>query len=298
MSIARISWNGWPECLQIQNGIIEAVIVPCIGRVMQLRLLDDRVGTFWRNPALDGQIHDDFASPREWCNFGGDKCWPAPQSEWANVQGHDWPPPDAFDSRPMNANATESSVVLTSPIDSSFGIQVLRHVELDPVRPVMRIRSEFLKLAGEPIEVSVWTITQLRDPECISMELSPQSKFHNGRTQLMSAQPAGLRVDGSVVSLVRHPSDFVKIGTDGASMVWVGKNSVVRIDAEQGPGKYPDGGCVTQVYTNPDPLAYVELETLGPLTNMRVGDRIERTTVYTVWRRSTPDAHAEALKAF
>ena len=44
MSIARISWNGWPECLQIQNGIIEAVIVPCIGRVMQLRLLDDPVG--------------------------------------------------------------------------------------------------------------------------------------------------------------------------------------------------------------------------------------------------------------
>ncbi len=178
MSIARISWNGWPECLQIQNGIIEAVIVPCIGRVMQLRLLDDPVGAFWRNPALDGQIHDDFASPREWCNFGGDKCWPAPQSGWANVQGHDWPPPDAFDSRPMNANATESSVVLTSQIDSSFGIQVLRHVELDPVRPVMRIRSEFLKLAGEPIEVSVWTITQLRDPECISIELSPQSKFH------------------------------------------------------------------------------------------------------------------------
>ncbi len=63
-------------------------------------------------------------------------------------------------------------------------------------------------------------------------------------------------------------------------------------------GQYPDDGCVTQVYTNPDPLAYVELETLGPLTNMRVGDRIERTTVYTVWPRTTPDAHAEALKAF
>ena len=39
MSIARISWHGWPDCFLIQNGIVEAVIVPSIGRVMQLRLV-------------------------------------------------------------------------------------------------------------------------------------------------------------------------------------------------------------------------------------------------------------------
>jgi hypothetical protein len=38
-----------------------------------------------------------------------------------------------------------------------------------------------------------------------------------------------------------------------------GENCVVRIDAEQGSGKYPDGGCATEIYTNPDPLKYVEL---------------------------------------
>lgn len=300
MSIARISWHGWPDCFQIRNGLIEAVIIPSLGRVMQLRLLDDPVGAFWRNAALDGQLHAspvDLLIPLEWHNFGGDKCWPAPQSAWPKVQGREWPPPDAFDSQPMNAVATESSVTLTSAVDRSFGIQIVRLVELDPRLRVMRIRTEFRKVAGGPVKVGIWTITQLQDPECVAILLSPQSKFANGYTRLMSAQPANLKIDGAVLSLARHPHELVKIGSDGTSLAWVGPNCVVRIDAESGPGEYPDGGSITQVYTNPDPLQYVELETAGPLTIMRIGDRIERTTVYSVSPRSTPDPHSEARKA-
>ena len=300
-SVARISWHGWPDCFEIQNGIVAAAIVPAIGRVMQLGLLDDPVGAFWRNSALEGQVHEppvDLLFPREWLNFGGDKCWPAPQSDWPRVQGRYWPPPDAFNSRPMKAVATGSSVALTSSIDASFGIQMVRHVELDPSEPVMRIRSEFRKLTGSPVRVSVWTITQMQAPERIAIQLSPQSKFASGYVHLMGAQPADLRIDAGILSLVRHPRELVKIGSDGISMAWVGSSCVVRIDAEPGPGEYPDGGCITQVYTNPDPLPYVELETVGPLTTMSIGDRIERTAVYTVSPRSISDPQAEALKAF
>jgi hypothetical protein len=301
VSIARISWHGWPDCFQIQNGIVEAVIVPCIGRVMQLRLLDDPVGALWINSALEGQRHEppvDLLQPREWLNFGGDKCWPAPQSDWPKVQRRYWPPPGAFDSQPMKAVAADSSVVLTSSIDANFGIQLVRHVELDPGLPVMRIRTEFLKLTGSTVRVSVWTITQMQAPKRMSIELLPQSKFAEGYVHLTGAQPADLRIDGRILSLARHPSELVKIGSDGISLAWVGENCVVRIDAEPGPGDYPDGGCVTQVYTNPDPLPYVELETLGPLMAMSVGDRIERTAVYTLSHRSASDSQTEALKAF
>jgi hypothetical protein len=197
----------------------------------------------------------------------------------------------------MKAVATGNLVTLTSSIDASFGIQMVRHVELDPDRPVMRIRSEFRKLTGSPVKVSVWTITQMQDPERIAIRLSRLSKFAMGYVHLMGAQPADLRIDAGILSLARHPSELVKIGSDGTSMAWVGPNCVVCIDAEPGPGEYPDGGCITQIYTNPDPLAYVELETVGPLTTMSIGDRIERTAVYTVSPRTTSDPQAEALKA-
>jgi hypothetical protein len=114
----------------------------------------------------------------------------------------------------------------------------------------------------------------------------------------MPAEPADLKVDGRLLSLGRHVRQQVKVGTDGSSLAWLGRNCVVRIDAEIRPGDYPDGGCVTEVYTNPDPLQYVELETLGPLTTMNPGDRIEQTTVYTVTPRSTADLEAETRNAF
>jgi hypothetical protein len=107
-----------------------------------------------------------------------------------------------------------------------------------------------------------------------------------------------LRIDGRLLSLERHPSECAKIGSDAASLAWVGRNCVVRIDAETGPGEYPDGGCVTEVYTNSDPLPYVELEAMGPLVKLSAGERIERSTVYTIMPRSTPDSEAEARKIF
>jgi len=300
-SVSRVLWHGWPNSILIQNGIVDAVIVPAIGRVMHLGLVGDEAGAFWANPQMDGQLHppgaDHLISP-EWLNFGGDKCWPAPQSAWPKQQGRYWPPPPAFDAQPVEATAADGSVVLTSCIDPAFGIQVVRHLSLDVDQPVMRIRSEFFKLTGSPVKVAVWTITQMCEPECVSILLPAQSKFPGGFVRLMGAQPAGLKVEAGVLSLARHRHEIVKIGTDGVSMAWVGQTCVVRIDAEQGAGEFPDGGCVTQVYTNPDPLHYVELETIGPLTLMSIGDCIQRTSVYRVSRRSMADAQAEARNAF
>ncbi|MGA2350106.1 MAG: hypothetical protein ABSF70_06725 [Terracidiphilus sp.] len=296
VSVERIVYHDWAECYLIANGSIEAVIVPAIGRVMQLRLAGDPDGAFWENRSLDGQLHD--AASNDWTNFGGDKCWPAPQTVWTGQQGRDWPPPDAFDALPAEAVPSQRGVVVTSPIDSCFGIQVVRHIELDAEQPIMRIGTEYRKLFGSAVKVGIWTVTQMQEPKCVCMLLPEKSKFASGYVRLLATEPADLQIDGRLLSLGRHLRNQVKIGTDGNSLAWVGLNCVVRINAEIGRGEYPDGGCVTEVYTNPDPLKYVELETLGPLTTMEAGDRIKRTTVYTVMPRSTEDLAAEVRKAF
>jgi hypothetical protein len=282
VSVARICWHGWHDCYLIANGRVEAVVVPAIGRAMQLRLTGEADGAFWESRELDGELHataPNQADLPEWINFGGDKCWPAPQSDWLVRQGRDWPPPIAFDSSPMDAVAGEDGVVLTSPVDSAFGIQVTRHVELDAELPVMRIRTEFHKVIGDTVRVSVWTITQMNDPERVFVPLREDSKMPGGFILLIEAEPERLRIEDGLLSFVRTRLKLV-----------------VRIDAEAGPGEYPDGGCVTQVYTSPDPVPYVELETLGPLATMSAGDRIERTTTYTIMPRSTTDPEAEARK--
>jgi hypothetical protein len=188
-------------------------------------------------------------------------------------------------------------LVLTSVVDEDYGIEVVRHVNLEAGRPVMRISTEFRKIHGDAVRVGVWTITQMQDPERISILLPAMSRFAEGYTRLMESAPAGLKIDGRLLTLVRHPSAPVKIGTEANSLGWVGANSVVRINVERKPGEYPGGGCVTEVYTNPGALSYVELETLGPLSTLRIGERVESTTEYTVLPRSTTDVEEEARKA-
>ena len=292
ISVDRFTYHGWPESCRISNASVEAIVVPAIGRVMQFRLKGDRNGTFWENRDLDGKLHNPDC--REWMNFGGEKCWPAPQSAWPLQQGCDWPPPAAFDARAMESAEIERGVTLTSPADPVYGIQVVRQLELDPSQPQLRIRTEYRKLQGSAVTVGVWSIAQMREPERVFAPLPEESKFPDGYVLLMEDEPAQFKITGRLLSLARHPQSFVKLGTDAASLLWIGSNCAVRIDTEHNPGDYPDGGCVTEIYTNPGLENYVELETLGPLVTLEAGDRIEQTTCYTLLPRTAGNLDAEA----
>jgi hypothetical protein len=130
------------------------------------------------------------------------------------------------------------------------------------------------------------------------MLLDPQSKLAGNYVHLLAAEPAELRIQGQY-----YRSRAIAALTPRSAPTapaWLGSapTCVVRIDVEPMPGTYPDGGCHTEIYTNPDPLPYVELETLGPLTHMSIGDRIHHSATYTVTRRSTRDLLDEAQNAF
>jgi hypothetical protein len=296
VSVERFRYHGWPDSFLLSNHIVEAVVVPVLSRVMRFGLVGGQEDAFWQNRELDGQLPT--ADSAEWANFGGDKCWPAPQSEWLARTGRAWPPPTDFDARLAEVSVVDRGVVLTSPIDPAFGIQMARTVLLDPIQPIMRITTEFRKLRGPAVEVGIWTITQLREPEAVHLWLPASSRFPRGYLPLIKDEPAGLSRRGRLLSLERSPSLFTKIGSDAGSMAWLGKSTVLRIDAEDGPGEYPDGGCVTEVYTNPDPQKYVELETLGPMAKIGVGDHIRRTTVYTVQPHRASEVESEANDLF
>ena len=292
VTVRQVRYHGWPECLLLSNGLVEAVVVPAIGRVMRFGLVEEKEEVFWQNRKLDGQLPT--PASKEWFNPGGDKCWPAPQSDWSAQTSREWPPPAAFDALPAEAALVEQGVVLTSPVDPDYGIQIIRTILLDPVLPVMRITTEYRKFHGPEVTVGIWTITQLREPEAILLWLPETSSFPDGYLSLLAAEPAELSRRGRLLSLKRNPILFTKIGSDAGSVAWVGKRSILRIDANIDSGEYPDGGCVTEVYTNPDPLKYVELETMGALLKIGTGGQIRRTTVYTLLPRREQDTEFDA----
>jgi hypothetical protein len=298
MTIKRIPYHGWPEALLLSNGAVEAIVVPEIGRVMQFRFAGEGTGAFWENRELDGQSPSADADTDEWLNLGGDKTWPAPQSEWERHTGRGWPPPVAFDSGPFSATVTNEEVVLASEVDPGYGIRAVRYIRLVGQCPQLRITTEFQKEKGTSVDVSVWVITQLPEPERVFALLPEHSEFPCGFQRQRGPLPKDLRRDGRFLSLKRDPREYIKIGTDATCILWMDQRRALLIRAEDTCGAYPDGGCRTEIYTNPDPLHYVELETLGPLSTLEVGARIAAHNLYTLLRRTTPDCMLEAQRAF
>ncbi|MBL9175881.1 MAG: hypothetical protein JNL10_20225, partial [Verrucomicrobiales bacterium] len=176
--MVRTEYRGWSNVWILGNGIVEAVVVPEVGRVMQFRFAGGNDGPFWENPALLGKPIPDQPWTVSHGSFGGDKTWPAPQSAW------NWPPPDVFDAVALTSRVEGDALVLTSPVSPRFGVRTERRVSLAPGRPEMSIVTRYEKVAGEPVDVGVWVITQAADPQAVFLPVPSDSRFPGGTATL------------------------------------------------------------------------------------------------------------------
>jgi hypothetical protein len=295
--VKTISYHGWENSLLLSNGKIEVIVVPAIGRVMQARFAAEEDGPFWENRALDGRKPDPASS--DWGNFGGDKTWPAPQSDWPSVTPRGWPPPPAFDSMPARAEIVGDTVVMTTAVDKDYGIRAERRIRLLPDQAGFTITTTYRKVEGPPRRAGVWVITQLKDPAGVYIQIPANTIFPSGYDSQSDKPPLGLAVANGTVSLRRGSKDPGKIGTDANGILWIGPRWDLLVESPRQPGQtYPDGGSSAEVYTNPDTAPYVELELLGPLRELKPGDAIESKSTYRLLRRENPGPAAEARRVF
>ncbi len=296
VSIRRINYEGWTNALSMVNEQAEVVVVPSIGRIMQFRFLGES-GPFWENPALRGKSPDPLAA--EWVNFGGDKVWPAPQSEWAQWTPRAWPPPPGFDSESVEVEVVGDRVLLKSAVDAHYGIRWEREIRLDPLQARMIVVTRYHKVSETSLTnlVAIWSITQLREAVAVLVPRLKPGHFGNGYELQSELPPPDLQVDDDWIRLTRNPKASHKIGNDAGTLIWLGERVALRVDSPRRPeGLYPDRGCSAEVYTNPDPLAYVELELLSPLEPLRPGQTMAQTNTYTLFLRQEKDSVAEARR--
>jgi hypothetical protein len=296
ITVTKTNYQGWQNSYILSNAQVEAVVVSKVGRIMQFRFKGGEP-TFWENSQVYGKAPN--IKSEEWGYFGagGDKTWPAPQSEWEKITGKGWPPPATFDSVPVTARVNSSEVTLISPIDPFYGIRIYRKITLEQDKPVMKITTTYEKVTGKPQNVSVWIVTQLRDPVVVYAALPQQSIFPEGYNKQSENLPANLKVDNGLLSLKRDRNKSHKIGSDASTLLWMGEKVTVRIDSPRVPGaSYPDNNSSAEIYTNLDPNTYVEFEFLSPLKTLRIGEKIDFTTTYTLIKRISDNSEQEAKK--
>jgi len=302
VTITEALFHRW-SALVLRNGVAEVTVVPAIGRIMQIALHDAEgggaQGPLWSHPGIGPDLGGD---ENGWINLGGDKAWPAPQSQWEAVVGQGWPPPKVFDASPFEARIVGDEVELLSAVDPAYGLRVRRTIALAPALPIVTVETSYEKVEGEPIRVGVWTITQLASPERLFMRLPARTAFPGGYALRLPARPKDLMVEGRLLSLARDPGAKTMLGSDGDALLWVGSQAHLLIEADPNPhdlsGEWPDGAHA-QIYTSSDEaLPYVELELLSPLRDLRIGERASLRVRYTLGARASADPTAEAKRVF
>ncbi len=290
VTITATNYHGWTGAYVLRNAAAEVFVVPSVGRVMQFRLAGETDGPFWENPTLLGKPmpSQPWNTPG---SFGGDKTWPAPQSAW------NWPPPDVFDAVPLVADVHSDHIRLISPVSARFGIKTERTISLDAMAARMKIITRYEKVSGDPVEVGVWVITQTRIPEAAYLPMPTPSRFPKGLSTMWEVPSHQVTIHPGLIEFRRDPKDSYKIGNDADSLAWIGSRWSLRIDVgRSADAKYPDDGCSAELYSNPDPAGYVEMETLGPLQKLSIGQSMSATNIYTLSRRQTGSTESEARR--
>jgi len=291
VTVEKAPFHGWSDAVLLKNSVAVVVIVPSIGRVMNFSFLDKSgqptEGPLWNNRMMDGKAVE--PASQQWGNFGGDKSWPELQADWPTIEKRGWPPPTGFDASVDTVEINGTEVTLTTPVDPSYGIREHRVISLDKSAAVMTITTTYEKVTGEPVKTGIWTITQLISPENVYAEIPAKSVFADGYSNLSPAPLFELSKEADRVRVRRDPAKSTKMGTDGNWLLWTGPDQSLKIERISTPpdGEWPDKGTRLNVYTNPDRggQPYVEMEVMGAMQVMKVGDKASSSNRYTLTKQ-------------
>ena len=300
VTVTRITYNGWADSYELTNAEVRAVVVPAVGRIMYYSLKNDK-NLLWNDARLNGVTLPSGQPYKEngvvaWANFGGDKVWPTEQSKFPDINGYAWPPDHWFDGGAHQAEEIAGGVRIISGVSDFCGARCIREITLSDsstelsIRQTIRKERRARKSSVEPIEFTVWNVTQIRNPQAAIFNLNPNSALSEGVYFWSNEARANYRRRGAVGLFTPSSSVAQKAGAD--SDHWLGAivdNVVIGEFFRRQPGVHPDGDLSAEVFTSPQ---YTELELLSPLTKLSVGQEIRHDIV---WRLHALPASARTL---
>ncbi|MBD3274053.1 MAG: DUF4380 domain-containing protein [Candidatus Marinimicrobia bacterium] len=293
VQVESISYLEWDGGIEVSNAETRLVVVPAIGRIMHYSKAGGE-NLLWTNPEHYGETKPagDYLSRGDsviWANFGGDKVWPTPQDLFEEINGRAWPPDPWFDGARHEFERLKNGVRLISPVSDYCGAQVTRTIRLAESGSRVTIHQELTKRqqaqdeAVEPIPHTIWSVTQIRNPEEALFRLNPDSHLGQ-RYAVFPFEPRAADNFYSYDNLGVFIPDSIhaqKVGADSDKWLAaiIGHTVFGQFFDRQQNATYPEGDLGATVYTSP---AYTELELLSPLQELKPGESMEYTIAWDI----------------
>lgn len=277
------NYNDWGwECLVIENGFIELVIIPEIGgRVLRYAFPGDQQMAI--NPRTIGQNFDpatDSSGPwaKGW-GYGGYKNWPAPQSFW------NWPPPPRLCWGPYAYNIEHQSadsliIYLESEVETirAKGLKQARRFIIYRNSTLVKVEQYLFNVSATPRELSIWDISQTIVQHGTEKDMTNFSVYFPAEKSKIN--DANLNITEVADNVYRY-KDTSK---SGKAFINLNAGWCANVDERDSESYYklfeidpeanhPDDNSNFEIYTD-GKNEYIEIEVLSPLKRLEHGDTL------------------------
>jgi hypothetical protein len=270
--IEKINFKGWPNSYRMTNGEVELVVTSDIGpRIMRYGFVNGQ-NLFWEQPEGLGK-----SGEQDWQLRGGHRIWIGPE----DIKYTYGP-----DNGPIDLKVDGKTIIATSPVEPSTGIQKQLIVNMDASGTEVRITHRLINKTNMPLEYAAWALTMMA-PGGVGITGFPPRGTHPkdlpptnplvmwAFTNLSDKRWTFLR---KYFTLRQDPNnaDPQKLGhhnnkTWGAYLLW-SDLFLKRYDTGEPAQRHPDFGCSFEMFTNDK---FLEIETMGPLQRVLQGASVE-----------------------
>lgn len=266
--IKKISYFGWPNCIQISNSIVDLVVTTDIGpRIMRYGFVG-KENELCIVGSTKGMTGGD-----EWRIYGGHRLWHSPEDSVRTYKP---------DNNPVEWEEIKNGIKVSQDVEALTGIKKEMEITLSPEGTEVNLLHRLINKGHAAVELSVWSLTAMatggREIVPITgndtgllpnrhISLWPYTKLNDPRITLGDKYII-LDQDADI----KAPLKFGIPNENGWAAYFNHNNLFIKYHEHKAGALYPDLGVSYETYTNDFML---EMETLSPLTIIEPGKAAE-----------------------
>lgn len=261
----KMEFNGWPNCLRLSDGRVEAVVTTDVGpRIMRY--------AFPGGPNILKEVAGEQGGSGEidWKIRGGHRLWISPERKPLTYEP---------DNIPIDVLETASGIKLSQSKGGLSGVAKTMEVSLCDGQGGLLIEHSLTNEGETGIDLAPWAITVMREGGSAIIPLPAKISHaemltHNQEWSIWPYTDLsdGRWFFGSKFVFLHHDAAMgpTKMGFshDGCVCYCVGKQLFIKRFHRKKTACYPDGGVNLEAFACND---FVELESLGPLRSLQPG---------------------------
>ncbi len=289
VTVEKIEYAGWPNCYRVSNGEVELVVTSDVGP----RII--RYG-FVGGQNLFVELEEDLGRTGDegWRLYGGSRLWVAPEDAVYSY---------GADNEPVEIEVSGNGLSAQAPVENT-GVQKRIEIELADEGSGVTVRYVLENRTIWPLRIATWVLTMMR-PGGVGITTLPPRGTHP--EVLAPTNPLIVFAFTNMsdprwtwmekyIALRQDPAnaDPEKIGlfnpaTRGAYLL-NGELFVKKFEASPDE-EYPDMGSSFEAFTNE---RFLELETLGPMSDLRPGESVDHVETWSLHRPVSVDSWNDA----